>query len=278
MLDRVLLPLDFSEQSLMMVDCIAELKRFGMKEVILLNVFQKGSIVAEESKEQMERSKEKLEAIGFEVSTMTVMGEPVEMILKVAKDEGVTAIAMASSGKGRGREFFVGSTSLGVIRRSKIPVLLDKFRVVEEETGEIRIGVACFTMLRTALVPVDLTPCTETVKEAVRELISRGLERVVFLNVVESSRYSVTDDKVFDDVRNRLDSIRKDLEGEKVEVITHIHYGTPTYNILEVAREFSATVIVLGTRGKSLLREITLGSTSEEVIRKANVSILAIPC
>lgn len=61
-------------------------------------------------------------------------------------------------------------------------------------------------------------------------------------------------------------------------MITHIHYGTPTYNILEVAREFSATVIVLGTRGKSLIREITLGSTSEEVIRKANVSILAIPC
>jgi nucleotide-binding universal stress UspA family protein len=261
-----------------MVDCIAELKRFGMKEVILLNVFQRGSIVAEESKEQMERSKEKLEAIGFKVWTTTVMGEPVETILEVAKDEEATAIAMASSGKGRAREFFVGSTSLGVLRRSKIPVLLDKFRVVEEETGEIRIGVACFTMLRTALVPVDLTDCTETVKEAVRELISRGLERVVFLHVVESSRYSVTDDKVFDDVRNRLDSIRKDLEAEKVEVITHIHYGTPTYNILEVAREFSATVIVLGTRGKSLIREITLGSTSEEVIRKANVSILAIPC
>ena len=146
MLDRVLLPLDFSEQSLMMVDCIAELKRFGMKEVILLNVFQRGSIVAEESKEQMERSKEKLEAIGFKVWTTTVMGEPVETILKVAKDEGATAIAMASSGKGRAREFFVGSTSLGVLRRSKIPVLLDKFRVVEEETGEIRIGVACFTM------------------------------------------------------------------------------------------------------------------------------------
>jgi nucleotide-binding universal stress UspA family protein len=60
-------------------------------------------------------------------------------------------------------------------------------------------------------------------------------------------------------------------------VDVHIHFGTTTYNILEAAREVDATIIVLGTTGKSYLRGMTLGSTSEEVIKGSVRPMILIP-
>ncbi len=58
---------------------------------------------------------------------------------------------------------------------------------------------------------------------------------------------------------------------------TYVRFGTSTYNILESAREAEATLIMLGTTGKSYLRGATLGSTSEEVVKGSSGPVLLIP-
>ena len=59
---------------------------------------------------------------------------------------------------------------------------------------------------------------------------------------------------------------------------THIHFGTPSYNIMEAAREISAGVIVMGVRNKSLWRHIALGTTTEDLIRQSPTNLLLVPC
>jgi len=52
-----------------------------------------------------------------------------------------------------------------------------------------------------------------------------------------------------------------------------IRKGTPAKVILGVAEEINATSIFIGSRGLNPLESIILGSTSDVVIRRANVPV-----
>lgn len=277
MFERVLLPIDFSDQSLMMFDCIAELKQFGSEEVILLHVTQKDGKLTNEQTKIIDDLTGKLEAQGFRTRFLKKEGDPVSVVVEVAEKEDVTLLTMASSGKGRAHEFLLGSTSFGVIRRISKPILLNKFEVIENG-GSRTVRRACEYLFRTALVPIDLSICTEKMKDTLDHLSRKGLKNVVLLHVIESTKYGVKDDKRFAEVKARMDDLKKSLQSEDFVVSTHVHYGTPLYNILEVSREVDASLIIIGRSGKSFLKGLALGSTSEEVIRRAAVPLLVVSC
>ncbi len=90
---------------------------------------------------------------------------------------------------------------------------------------------------------------------------------MTLFHVVQSSKYSMADDRRFQEVRQRMEAYQAKLDAKGCEIDVHLHFGTTTYNILEAAREIDATLIVLGTTGKGYLRGATLGSTSEEVVK-----------
>jgi len=54
-------------------------------------------------------------------------GNPVKMILQVAKDKNCDLIVMGSKGTGGLEDAMMGNTAIGVLRRSKIPVLVTRY-------------------------------------------------------------------------------------------------------------------------------------------------------
>jgi universal stress protein E len=52
--------------------------------------------------------------------------------------------------------------------------------------------------------------------------------------------------------------------------------GTHRHGIPEYAKESGADLVVMGTRGKSNVRDVLLGSTAERTLRKAPCSVLAV--
>lgn len=277
MFEKVLLPIDFSEQSLMMLDCVAELRQFGSEEVVIIHVTQKDGKMTDEQMRIVRDMRGRLEEQGFKTRFSSIEGDPVSVIVDVAEKESVTLVAMASSGKGRTREFLLGSTSFGVIRRTAKPILLNKLEVIEDG-GKTRVRKTCEFLFRTALVPIDLSTCTARMKDTLDHLSRKGLKNVVLLHVIESTKYGVKDDKRFSEVKAKMEELKKDLQSEDFVVSTHVHYGTPAYNVLEVSREVEASLIIIGRSGKSFLKGLAIGSTSEEVIRRATVPLLVISC
>jgi nucleotide-binding universal stress UspA family protein len=185
-------------------------------------------------------------------------------------------IALAASGKGRVKEFIVGSTSLGVIRLSKLPVLLDKFPLVASDDPQ-GYCEKCPPLLDRVLVTIDLSKASKAMMPFVQQMIDAGAKKMTLFHVVQSSRYSMADDKRFREVKQKMEAYRTKLDAKDCEIDVHLHFGTTTYNILEAAREIDATLIVLGTTGKSYLRGATLGSTSEEVVKGSTRPLLLIP-
>jgi len=150
---KILYPTDFSDTAGKSLQYIKALRKAGAQKIVLLNVinqrildsletihkvayFQDGRY--EEDREatlqKLEKERRKkmvplvteLEAAGFEVITRIEKGHPVTEILKVEKDEAVSAIVMGSHGRNDIVEALIGTVSEKVVRRSKTPVLLVK--------------------------------------------------------------------------------------------------------------------------------------------------------
>lgn len=74
----------------------------------------------------------------------------------------------------------------------------------------------------------------------------------------------------------RLESLASDLRASEMSVQTLLEQGTPGPELLEMAEEVGADLIVLGTRGLTGIEHLVLGSTAEHVVRHAMRPVLTI--
>jgi nucleotide-binding universal stress UspA family protein len=151
--EKILYPTDFSEVAAKAVDYLKQLKSAGAEEVVVLNVihqrvidtigtinsvayFHDGRYVENpdeaidklvaERKKRLEPIVADLEAVGFKVKMLVRMGSPRREILRVEKEENVSAIVIGSHGRSNIAEMLIGSVSEKVVRRSRVPVIVIK--------------------------------------------------------------------------------------------------------------------------------------------------------
>jgi nucleotide-binding universal stress UspA family protein len=270
---RVLIPIDLSEVSADQLECALQLKRYGLEELVLLYVLSLEGEIPPEDELALNNLLKKATSAGVKARTVVEKGKVSNKILEVAKRERSSLIVMASSGKTKATELMVGSVSLEVVRKSKVPVLVGKFFSASRRKSASEYG----SLLDSVLVSVDLTSATKNVLEVFKKIDGIGCEKAVLFHVVPSKKYSVEDNARFQAVKKDLAEWKKLHQG-KCDLDTHLHYGSPAYNIIEAAREFDSTLIIMGNVGKGLLHSMTLGSVSDEVLRQSTVHVLIVPC
>jgi nucleotide-binding universal stress UspA family protein len=72
-------------------------------------------------------------------------------------------------------------------------------------------------------------------------------------------------------MRDQCDHLPPDVRCERV-----VREGSAADHIVEAARERGADLIVLGTHGRGRLARFILGSTAEEVVRRAHCPVMTI--
>lgn len=72
--------------------------------------------------------------------------------------------------------------------------------------------------------------------------------------------------------RERLDDLARTLGGDRVS--TEVRVGQPASTLTDVAEEFAADLIVVGEHGRHLGLGMLLGSTAEQLVRRAPVPVL----
>jgi len=75
---------------------------------------------------------------------------------------------------------------------------------------------------------------------------------------------------------SKLAQLVKSSQSAGLKTKTLIRLGEPFSEIIKVAEEVDASLVVLGHRGHSLAEEILLGSTAEKVARKCKRPVLLI--
>ncbi len=138
------------------------------------------------------------------------------------------------------------------------------------------------------LNPTDFSePSYKAIKFA-GEIASHFKSRLIVLHVVSLTPILQTPDvpvsfdidsfqKVLEaEARQRLAKVTEQLVPKEVGLITRITTGYYPDEILRIAREEQSDLIVMGTRGRTGLPHLLLGSVAERVVQLAPCPVLTI--
>ena len=144
MFQKILYPTDFSDVAEKALTYIKKLKDSGAREVVVLHVIDERGFdrlhrfMGEEKFKDLKKYREEevqkhlkgiakeLAEAGLKFTLRVETGIPVREILRVEKEEDVSALVIGSHGMSNLQELFLGSVSEKVIRRSKTPVFIIK--------------------------------------------------------------------------------------------------------------------------------------------------------
>lgn len=136
------------------------------------------------------------------------------------------------------------------------------------------------------LCPIDFSESSHRGMLEALEIAGRTGAVVYLLHVFEESWPSTRGDPIAPpevvhtaSARARADLMAWKLEAENLapgKVVSEMLGGHPATEIARVAREGGFGLVVMGTHGRRGLRRLFVGSVTEEVIRIAPCSVLAV--
>ncbi len=136
---------------------------------------------------------------------------------------------------------------------------------------------------RRILLAIDLSNASRGAIEAAIHLAADDHAELVVFSVVERSNLRLPGGRIrrIDQERDRLESgvnaIVRRARDAGVSATYLIWDGDPAESILEAATTEAADVIVLGSRPRTDLRRLLLGSVSTEVTQKASCRVIVVP-
>ena len=126
-------------------------------------------------------------------------------------------------------------------------------------------------MYTTALVALDLSPAEGPMLDCLADLRDLGVARVILTHVIRLGYAQGAGFGHEDAYRDWLETHAAPLRAAGVDIAIDIRAaGQPAEAILTAAAEHGTDLIVIGSRGQSMLRGLFLGSTAREVIRRAD--------
>ncbi len=205
------------------------------------------------------------------------VGEPIPGIARAAKLSRADLILMATQGRTGLAHLLMGSITEAVLRTVHVPVLA--LRPGQEERP--------LAAVQRILWATDLSPVSEAAWPYALRLADLLAAELVLLHAVRPAELARLVDYPVPPpagwMERYLAPLEQDLERRQqaVEALglrarRKIVVGTPAEVIVAEAKEGQADLIVMGTRGRSGLSHVLLGSVAEAVIRKAACPVLAV--
>jgi nucleotide-binding universal stress UspA family protein len=146
-------------------------------------------------------------------------------------------------------------------------------------------------MIKTILLPTDGSECSGKAMAYALSFAKQYGARVVALHVIDQ-RWEEQTRIVFAEVGQDLTQKIRNGYGEEarrilreaadtaakagISVETRALTGVPHEDILRVARELPADLIILGTHGRTGMLHLLMGSVAEKVVRKAPCPVLTV--
>ncbi|WP_456367796.1 universal stress protein [Thermococcus sp.] len=277
MFERILYPTDFSEVSLhALKHCIAKMSLLGVKRVYLLHVIDitvaelEAFALEEIYKTKLENLAKELRERGLDVQTVVRIGIPAIEIAEEAERINADLIAIPSMGENVWRHMFLGSTVSNLVRATKRPVLILKYNKKE---NAFELSVDCSNLFRRPLVALDFSECSKKIIEVVKNF-KEAIEEGILLHSVDYGKIEELEKNIETSMRE-LKRAKKEIG---VEFETEVMVGTASQAIIGTALAKRATLIVVGKKGKGILKELILGSTADRVMRDSKIPVLLVPC
>jgi nucleotide-binding universal stress UspA family protein len=136
-------------------------------------------------------------------------------------------------------------------------------------------------MAERVLLPLDGSPQAESVLPQIRRLLEKRdaelvLVRAVHLIPATDVDYGILVAELQEQAEKHLAAVEKRLRDEGLRVRGVVAQGPPADVIVETARAEKATLIAMGTHGRTGMARLIFGSVTELVLRRAGVPVFLV--
>ncbi len=230
--------------------------------------------------EKLREEAKKLRDMGGEAAkSHAVAGRPDAEIVRVAEELPAGLVVVGSRGLGGVRRALLGSVSSSVVRHASGSVL-----VVRGGSGQVDANLTGPVVLA-----VDGSGEAKLAAQAAAELSAGTGSEVHVLYVLPSperlyGRHFYSED-IEESVLERARTEARAFLDEQAEGVgsaggtaaqTYLATGRPDEEIVELAEEVGAGMVVVGSRGLGGVRRALLGSVSESVLHRAHCPVMVV--
>jgi nucleotide-binding universal stress UspA family protein len=214
---------------------------------------------------------------GRTVETIVPRGQAATAILEQAEAGGADLIVVGSHGKGAVTRFLMGSVSERVARHAHCSVLVAR----GTRAKRVIIGVdgsESAERALDALVHFPLPDGAETMVVYVHRTIELAGPAPPMLGAPSANLMEEYDREGHALAARVLAHARHRLCSAGREASTRVRCGAPAEELMAVAREWDADLLVVGAENRSALGRLFLGSVSGRVLTHAPCSVLVARC
>ncbi len=296
MYKKILYPIKFEEFSLNILSCIANFKKTGTTEIILLHVIDVSKLPMDKyegyseadvkrwteiANIKMTEAEEFVKSTGLKAKSRIEVGVPYREILRVAEEENVSLIVSGRQKKWFLGEIFIGSNTDKIIRYGDFPVYVPKYPAmfdVDKEACER----FCERLFKKVLYPTDWSYCARETLQHLKELKGAGIEEIIIAHVMDEDAMRLQSPeklREFERIdKEKLEEVKKELGKEGLIAKVRLDVGNPRSDLIRIAKEEDVSLIVIGSHGKGYVRGILWGSVSRNVVEYSDRPVLLIKC
>ncbi|QLG48386.1 universal stress protein [Natrinema halophilum] len=264
-----------SEAAIKNETSLESLQQIGVESIHLVTVVPSNvyagvpAMNLEERRQQaLDRYQSAMESAGFDVETHVVRGTPHRRINGIAEAVRADLSIVGSRGKSPLENRVIGSTARNLARTTVVPLLVTR---IERETDEPAIRRE--HLFRRILFATDFSENSERAFDAFSSL-RHAADGATLVHVESPKDVEATEGA---EPTERLSELAEQLEEWDIDTRIDVRRGDPADEILAAAAETDPTTILLGSRGRSRLRRLLLGSVSESVVTRADENVYLVP-
>lgn len=273
---KILVPIDFSDQSLIALGQATNLATIKNSKIILLSVIEEQNIMSslffDDTSDDLQNkvnlklkdlADNQIKETNVEIETMVSKGRVFVKINEVAKMINVDLIIMGTSGKPKGVvKKFIGSNAERVVRLANCPVITIK-------GSNHRNGC------KNILLPLDLEKQT-------KEKVTYALEyarywnatiRVVSILLVDDSNVRNTLQKNLQQVENFIKDANVKCTAELIQGEGKISLGD---FVIDYGNQNDVDLIMIMTKKEEISLSENISVTARHIINKSNIPVMSI--
>jgi nucleotide-binding universal stress UspA family protein len=292
--EKILFHTRLREMSFNALESLFELKKAGLKEVILAYIIPQEEVAfvpyggyLKEHEEQLrakatitfDQWQQSLSDQGIDSQVHIEMGIPNAKLLAIAEAQKVDLIITGRKKRTLLEKVYVGSHILDLLRRSPIPILMHKYLAHYELDGITETRINDHPFLR----PMLATDWSKPSQHAAKALVGfkEVAEKLLITHIIDAKLAKGVDEAGIQELEaeshRRLADCSRDLEKLGLKTESHLSLGPTVTEILKLSRNYNATLIVLGRTGKDWLKEYWLGGVSHRVAEISELPVLLVP-
>lgn len=273
---HIVIPIDFSEQSLIALSQAYNLARMSKADITLLHVIDEALFSSslnlfglKESQEELLRTgvQVKLNEMatdaraksGLEFSTRIEKGKIYEVVTAVAEELDASFIVMGTSGETTFKKKFIGSNAVRVISDAHCPVITIKGK--QHRTG-----------CNTIVLPLDLSKETKEKVGKCIEIAKFFGSTVKVMSVIETK-----DEFLVNKLERQMEQVVEFIKEHDIECTGEFfRHKNIAESVLEYSEKVNADLIIIMTQQELEWTEYFIGTESQKIINHTEIPVCSI--